>query len=140
MKLIRSFQRDHTILEKGIYVMREDFSDVFPILTYDIRMKAPYRDVPLRPETAHTLEHFLATYLRNTRNDIIYVGPMGCLTGFYVVVAGQTDIRESLVDALEWIKTQKSVPGSSPEQCGNYTFMDIEDAKSEAEAFLKVFL
>ena len=60
MKLIKSFQKDHTTLERGIYVSREDFSDVFPILTYDIRMKAPYRDVPLRPETAHTLEEGLA--------------------------------------------------------------------------------
>lgn len=136
MKEIRSFQIDHTTLERGIYVSRSDHFGGGDIVTYDIRMKAPYRDIPLRSATAHTLEHFLATYLRNARNDIVYVGPMGCMTGFYVVVYGGEGIDRSLADALRWVLTQDEVPGATKVQCGNYTFMDLEDAKKEARAFL----
>ena len=135
MKRIKSFDIDHTTLTKGIYLSRSDRFFLSYATTYDLRMKTPYVDRPLIPATAHTLEHCLATYLRNTRSDIIYVGPMGCMTGFYVVVAGKKgigNIIRSLIDAFEWTARVTEIPGATKKECGNYLFMDLEDARREA--------
>ena len=141
MKLIKSFKIDHTKLEKGLYVSRQDEFFTSCVTTFDLRMKKPYADVPLATETAHALEHCLATYLRNVRQDVIYVGPMGCMTGFYVVVAGKKEVenvRNSIMCALEWINTLSEVPGATERECGNCYFMDLEDAKREAKAYLEL--
>ena len=136
MKEIESFKIDHTTLKKGLYVSRHDRCFLSCATTYDVRMKTPYSEKPLDPKTSHTIEHCLATFLRNTRDDVVYVGPMGCLTGFYVVVWGKKfvgNIRQSLADAFKWITETDTVPGASMKECGNYTFMDLEDAKREEE-------
>lgn len=141
MNSIASFRIDHTKLTKGLYVSREDEFFMSCVTTFDLRMKTPYVDVPLAPKTAHTLEHCLATYLRNKRDDVIYVGPMGCMTGFYVVVYGKKaveNILDSLIGAFKWVLGAEFVPGATKEECGNYTFMDLEDAKREAAEYLKV--
>lgn len=143
MDRISSFSIEHTTLEKGVYVSREDKVGEMVVTTFDVRMKAPYRDKPLNPATAHTLEHCLATFLRNSRDDILYAGPMGCMTGFYVIVKGKKtviDITESLLDAFEWVMATDVVPGASMKECGNYTFMDLDDAKTEASSFLQVLI
>ena len=141
MQRIKSFEIDHTTLRKGLYVSRQDKLFLSFVTTYDVRMKTPYADKPLNPATAHTIEHCLATYLRNTRDDIVYVGPMGCMTGFYVVVGGKKyvgNIRQSLIDAFAWITETDTIPGASMRECGNYTFMDLNDAKREAAEYLKI--
>lgn len=141
MKRIKSFEIDHTRLERGLYVSRQDTFFLSCVTTFDLRMKKPYADKPLNPATAHTLEHCLATYLRNTRRDIIYVGPMGCMTGFYVVVSGkksEENIRKSLIDAFEWVLGTNKIPGATREECGNYTFMDLADARREAASYIEV--
>lgn len=140
MKRIASFETDHTKMRKGLYVARHDTFFLSAVTTFDLRMKTPYADKPLNPATAHTIEHCLATYLRNNRDDIIYVGPMGCMTGFYVVVSGKkyvANIRQSLIDAFMWMAETDTVPGASMKECGNYTFMDLDDAKNEAVEYLK---
>lgn len=141
MEKIESFKIDHTKLKKGLYVSRKDTFFLSCVTTFDLRMKTPYADKPLNPPTAHALENCLATYLRNKRDDIIYTGPMGCMTGFYVVMFGDKGIREvipSLIDAFEWVLQTEVVPGATMRECGNYTFMDLEDARREASAYLKV--
>ena len=141
MERIASFEIDHTTLKKGVYVSRQDTFGVSCITTFDLRMKTPYSDTPLEPATAHTLEHCLATCLRYHRDDIIYVGPMGCMTGFYVVVMGKKGVENilpSLLDAFEWVTRADAVPGASKKECGNYTFMDFPDAKREAGLYIKV--
>lgn len=141
MKRISSFEVDHTKLRKGLYVSHQDKFFLSFVTTFDLRMKTPYVDKPLNPGTAHTLEHCLATYLRNNRDDIIYVGPMGCMTGFYVVVAGKRNIgsiRQSLLEAFGWVLRTRSIPGATEKECGNYTFMDLADARREAAAYIEV--
>lgn len=141
MRRIKSFEIDHTKLRKGLYVSRYDSFGLSCVTTFDLRMKTPYVDTPLKPATAHTLEHCLATYLRNNRGDVIYVGPMGCMTGFYVVVAGRKSvlkIRKTIIEALEWILRTNSIPGATMKECGNYTFMDLADARREAAAYIEV--
>ena len=141
MKRIKSFEVDHTKLRKGLYVSRYDTFALSCVTTFDLRMKTPYVDEPLKPATAHTLEHCLATYLRNTRKDVIYVGPMGCMTGFYVVLAGRKvreNIMQSLLEAFGWVLRTNSIPGATQVECGNYTFMDLSDARREAAAYIEV--
>lgn len=142
MKPIKSFLIDHTKLKKGLYVSRIDKVGIFSYATtFDLRMKTPYIDKPLNPATAHTIEHCLATYLRNKRSDIIYAGPMGCMTGFYVVVRGKCgvdNIRATLLGAFDWIIKTNSIPGASKIECGNCDFMDLGDARREAAAYWQV--
>lgn len=141
MKRIASFEIDHLTLVKGLYVSRRDTFPDAVTTTFDLRMKTPYTDEPLNPAAAHALEHFLATYLRNYRYDVVYVGVMGCMTGFYVVLAGKKDCADivgTLIDALEWIQTQSKVVGATPRECGNYSFMDLDDAKREAKEYANV--
>ena len=141
MKRIKSFEVDHTTLVKGLYVSRTDrFGETY-VTTFDLRMKTPYKDEPLKPATAHTLEHCLATYLRNVRDDVVYVGPMGCMTGFYVVLVGRKgtdDVIGSLRDAFGWTARTDTVPGATERECGNCAFMNLPDARREADEYLVV--
>ncbi len=146
MNKIASFKIDHTKLMPGIYVSRVDkcFPD-YAVTTFDIRFKRPNYDM-LQPKAAHTIEHLGATYLRNRQNwkdQIIYFGPMGCMTGFYLIVKGQMeskDIVELVRDMLIFIVTFEGiVPGTTPEECGNYEYHDLAAAKKEAGEFLKSF-
>ena len=130
MKKIASFTVNHDILERGMYLSRIDGDAV----TYDIRMKKPNGGVYLENPVMHTIEHLFATYARNSRfaQNIIYFGPMGCRTGFYLIVRELSSkdtltlIRETLESA---INHQGEIPGAKPVECGNAAEHDLEGAK-----------
>ena len=140
MKKIASFTIDHTILTKGMYTSRIDGDCV----TYDIRTKLPNREPVMENGAIHTLEHLFATYVRNSEfsDSVIYFGPMGCRTGFYFIVRNTV----SPAQAIELTKNALSfcadfsgeVPGVSAKECGNWRDHDLEGAKKEAAAMLRV--
>ena len=138
MKKIPSFQIDHTILEKGIYISRIDDD----ITTYDIRMRAPNREPVMTNASMHTIEHLFATYVRNTEfgDNIIYFGPMGCRTGFYLVVFGEVTSEEILPlvrELFEFVAGfEGDVPGAAPEECGNYLDQNLPMANWLARRYL----
>ncbi|MBQ7976196.1 MAG: S-ribosylhomocysteine lyase [Clostridia bacterium] len=139
MEKITSFTVDHTVLEPGIYVSRIDGD----IVTYDLRMKKPNTDDLISVSAMHSLEHMLATYLRNSKisNKIIYVGPMGCQTGFYVLVRMNDNeiFLEALKKALKQVSEHTGeMFGNSPVECGNYKTLSLDAAKAEASAYLEI--
>ena len=143
MDKIPSFCVNHLILERGIYVSRKDSVNGNIITTFDIRMKRPNREPVLHPDTIHTIEHLAATFLRNHpqwKERIIYWGPMGCLTGNYLIVQGDLeskDIVPLMRETFEFISTfEGDVPGASPRDCGNYLMMNLPVARIEAKRFL----
>ena len=142
MERIASFCVDHTRLLPGMYLSRQDGADG-EILTWDIRMKQPNKGSYLSPAAAHTLEHLFATYARNSKysRGVVYVGPMGCLTGFYLLTRGLTP-AEALALTVESFRFmagfEGAVPGASEVECGNYRDMDLPAAKAEAAAMLPV--
>lgn len=142
MERIASFCVDHTKLLPGMYLSRQDGS-AGEILTWDIRMKRPNQGEYLSPAAAHTLEHLFATYARNSKysSGVVYVGPMGCLTGFYLLTAGLTDAEalDLVRDAFAWMaQFEGPIPGASAVECGNYLMMDPIAARKEAAAMLPV--
>lgn len=145
MKKIPSFTIDHTRLSRGIFVSRKDTTPGGNVLTtFDIRMKLPNREPALDPRAIHTIEHLAATFLRNHpqwSNRIIYWGPMGCLTGNYLIVSGDyvsSDILPLMVETFRFIADfEGEIPGATPQDCGNYTFNDLPLAKAAAAAFLQ---
>ncbi|MGN1173489.1 MAG: S-ribosylhomocysteine lyase [Muribaculaceae bacterium] len=145
MKKIPSFTIDHTRLSRGIFVSRKDTTPGGDVLTtFDIRMKLPNREPALDPRAIHTIEHLAATFLRNHpqwSSRIIYWGPMGCLTGNYLIVSGDyvsSDILPLMVETFRFIADfEGEIPGATPQDCGNYTFNDLPLAKAEAAAFLQ---
>lgn len=137
MERITSFSVDHTKLTKGVYVSRVDGD----LITYDLRMTQPNVEAALDPKAAHTIEHIGATLLRNGKykDKIIYFGPMGCMTGFYLIVKDLSiDIVIDLVkDTFEKIASwQGDIPGAKIEECGNYTYMDLDKAKAAAKYYI----
>ena len=137
MERITSFCVDHTKLEKGIYVSRVDDG----LTTYDIRMTVPNLQPALDPKAAHTIEHIGATLLRNGKykDRIISFGPMGCMTGFYLITR-ELDlnqvteiVRDVFIQIAKW---NQEIPGAKKEECGNYSFMDLNKAKESAEEFV----
>ena len=142
MERIASFCVDHTRLLPGMYLSRQDGADG-EILTWDIRMKQPNKGSYLSPAAAHTLEHLFATYARNSKysKGVVYVGPMGCLTGFYLLTRGLTPAQalELTVESFRFMAAfEGAVPGASEVECGNYRDMDLPAAKAEAAAMLPV--
>lgn len=142
MERIASFCVDHTKLLPGMYLSRQDGPDG-AIRTWDIRMKRPNQGQYLSPAAAHTLEHLFATYARNSRyaQGIVYVGPMGCLTGFYLLTTGLTDAEalDLVRSAFAWMaEYDGEIPGASAVECGNYRMMDPAAARQEAAAMLPV--
>ena len=128
MERIASFCVDHTTLMPGMYLSRRDGAEG-EILTWDIRMKQPNKGSYLSPAAAHTLEHLFATYARNSKysKGVVYVGPMGCLTGFYLVTTGLTpaEALELTRSAFAWMaEFEGEIPGASAVECGNYLMMD----------------
>ena len=127
MERIASFCVDHTKLDRGMYLSRQDGD----VLTWDIRMKKPNQGDYLTTGAAHTLEHLFATYARNSavKDGVIYVGPMGCRTGFYLLLAGDLTSREVLplvTDCFRFIRDFRGeVPGAHPRDCGNYLDMNL---------------
>ena len=132
MKKIASFTVNHDTLEKGMYISRIDGD----VVTYDIRMKKPNGGDYLSVSAAHTMEHLFATYARNSAlgDEVIYVGPMGCRTGFYFLVRDKISheqaiaiVKESMAFARDFVG---EIPGNKQEECGNYLDHDLAGAKA----------
>ena len=132
MKKIASFTVNHDTLEKGMYISRIDGD----VVTYDIRMKKPNGGDYLHMSAAHTLEHLFATYARNSAlsEHVIYVGPMGCRTGFYLLLrdtVSYTDAIRLTKESMEFAAAfQGEIPGNKKEECGNYLDHDLAGAKA----------
>lgn len=145
MKKIPSFTVNHLTLQPGIYVSRQDAVGEEIITTFDVRMKAPNREPVVHPNALHTIEHLAATFLRNHptwADRIIYWGPMGCLTGNYLIVKGDLtshDVLPLMIETFRFIaQFEGEVPGASPRDCGNYLLMDLNMAHYEAAKYLEV--
>lgn len=139
MERIASFCVDHTTLDRGMYLSRQDGE----VKTWDIRMKRPNQGDYLSTAAAHTLEHLFATYARNSAcsSGVVYVGPMGCRTGFYLLTRGLTDAQalELTVDSFRFMAGfEGEIPGASEVECGNYRDMNLPAARAEAAAMLPV--
>jgi len=138
MKKITSFTVDHRVITEGIYISRVDGD----ITTYDLRTRKPNCGDYMDHSTMHTFEHMFATFVRNSEiaDDIIYFGPMGCQTGFYLLVrrADHNQVRKIVINILEEIIAYNGeVFGSSEIECGNYKSLDLKKAKDECNRFLK---
>lgn len=146
MKKIASFTIDHERLEPGIYVSRRDTTPAGDVITtFDIRMTRPNREPALTPKSLHAMEHLAATFLRNHeewQNRIVYWGPMGCCTGNYLLVQGEYASRDILPLIRETMRFvagfEGEVPGATPRDCGNYSFMDLDQARKDARRYLDV--
>ena len=148
MEVIQSFTIDHTHLKPGIYVSREDKG----LITFDLRITEPNKEPAVAPAAIHSLEHLMATWFRNSRvkQDVVYVGPMGCLTGMYIIMKSNgsatedrepgsytvEDMRQLTIECLEWILKQTEVPATTPETCGNCLLHDLPMCKWESARYL----
>ena len=147
MKKIPSFTIDHIRLERGIYVSRKDNVGGEVVTTFDVRMKEPNREPVLSPSAIHTMEHLVATFLRNHpvwADKIIYWGPMGCLTGNYLIVKGDlasAEILPLVKEAFAFVAAYEGeVPGATARDCGNYLLMNLPEARWEASKYLREVL
>lgn len=142
MEMIQSFSVDHTRIIPGIYVSRVDEIDSSYITTFDIRMKRPNVELAIDVGAMHSLEHIIATYLRNDekwKDKIIYWGPMGCLTGFYLIIKGKRwpqTIQQLMINAFSSVLDAEEVPGATAVNCGNYQMHNLEIAKYYAKEFI----
>lgn len=143
MEKIASFTIDHIRLQPGIYVSRKDTIGAEVITTFDLRMTSPNEEPVMNTAEVHTIEHLGATFLRNHptyKNKTIYFGPMGCRTGFYLLLAGDLssrDIVPLMVEMFEFIQDfHGEVPGASPMDCGNYLDMNLPMANCLAKRYL----
>lgn len=142
METIASFKVNHNILQKGMYISRIDGD----VVTYDVRMKRPNNEENdyLQCAAMHSFEHLFATYARNTKyaDSIIYIGPMGCRTGFYFLVRDKISHMEALnilKESFEFIKNfEGKIPGTNKIECGNYKEHDLNGAKAIAVDMLEV--
>ena len=143
MEKITSFTIDHIKLKPGIYVSRKDHFNDTVLTTFDIRMTSPNDEPVLNTAEAHTIEHLAATYLRNDRQwkeRVVYFGPMGCRTGFYLILEGDLESKD-IVPLMKDLFTfmagfEGEVPGASPKDCGNYLDMNLPMAKFVSKRFL----
>ena len=143
MEKIASFTIDHIKLQPGIYVSRKDTVGAETLTTFDLRMTSPNEEPVMNTAEMHTIEHLAATYLRNHptwKERVIYFGPMGCRTGFYLILAGDlesTDIVDLMKDMWTFIADfEGEVPGASAKDCGNYLDMNLPMAKYLAKKYL----
>lgn len=143
MEKIASFTIDHNKLQPGVYVSRKDKVGVETITTFDLRMTSPNEEPVMNTAEIHTIEHLAATFLRNHpdyKDKTIYFGPMGCRTGFYLLLAGDLeskDIVDLMVEMYEFIRDFKdAVPGADPKDCGNYLDMNLGMANFLAKKYL----
>lgn len=142
MELITSFTIDHMKLVPGVYVSRKDNVKGNILTTFDIRMTRPNFEPVMNTAEMHTIEHLAATFLRNHKewgDKIVYFGPMGCRTGFYLILADDyesKDVVELLKEMFVFIRDfEGDVPGAAPEECGNYLDMNLGMAKYLAEKY-----
>lgn len=142
MELIQSFSVDHTRIIPGIFVSRVDTVAGASVTTYDIRLKRPNREPVIDVAAMHSLEHIIATYLRNDpeyKDEIVYWGPMGCLTGFYLIMKGDRTSQEIyglLLSAFKSVDDTEEVPGATPVNCGHYLMHNLGMAKWYAAEFV----
>lgn len=143
MNKIPSFTINHEKLLRGIYVSRKDEVGGETVTTFDIRMKEPNREPVLHPGALHTIEHLAATFLRNDaewKDRVIYWGPMGCLTGNYLLLRGDLepqDIADLMRRTFRFVADfEADVPGAASRDCGNYLLHDLPMAKWEAKKYL----
>ena len=132
-----SFTVDHRKFGEGLYISRIDGD----VVTYDMRTRRPNSGDFMDNVTMHTFEHMFSTYIRNSELDVIYFGPMGCQTGFYLLVrnADNRIVLEKIKDACDKIVNHSGeVFGASEEECGNYKTLSLDTARQEAERYLKV--
>ena len=136
MKPIPSFLKDHDTLQKGLYAQ----TDKNGITTFDLRFKTPNAGDYISPKALHTVEHLLATVLRNGRekDNIVYFGPMGCRTGFYLLTLhlSYAETLALLKEAIQKALALEAIPGSTKKECGNYLEHDLADAKKELTSYL----
>ena len=141
MDLIPSFSVDHTRVIPGSFTSRVDLVGGGRVTTYDIRLKRPNREPVIDVAAMHSLEHLIATFLRNDpewKDEVIYWGPMGCLTGFYLILKGSRASRELydlMLRAFQDVETAREVPGTAPENCGYCLMHNLEMAKWYAREF-----
>lgn len=143
MEKITNFTIDHIKLQPGVYVSRKDPVGDQTITTFDLRMTSPNEEPVMNTAEMHTIEHLAATFLRNHTNygsKTIYFGPMGCRTGFYLLLAGNYesgDIVPLMIEMFEFIRDfHDEVPGASPKDCGNYLDMNLGMANYLAKKYL----
>ena len=143
MDKITSFTIDHNKLQPGIYVSRKDKAGDATITTFDLRMTRPNNEPVMNTAEMHAIEHLGATFLRNHPvygSKIIYFGPMGCRTGFYLLLCGDfesVDIVPLMVEMFEFIRDfEGEIPGAQPKDCGNYLDMNLPMAKYLARKYL----
>lgn len=144
MKKIASFTVNHLDLLRGVYVSRRDVTPSGDVLTtFDVRMTEPNRQPALSPQALHAMEHLAATFLRNHAEwgeKVVYWGPMGCCTGNYLILNGEYESRDILLLLRETFSFiagfEGEVPGATPRDCGNYSFMNLEDARAAARRYL----
>ena len=145
MEKIASFTIDHIRLQPGIYVSRKDQVGGSVVTTFDLRMTSPNEESVMNTAEVHTIEHLGATFLRNHKeygSKTVYFGPMGCRTGFYLLLAGDytsRDILPLMVEMYEFIRDfEGEIPGAAPQDCGNYLDMNLGMAKYLAKKYLEV--
>ncbi len=135
MKTIESFTINHLTLMPGLYVSRKDTRDGVTVTTFDLRFTMPNREPVMDMPAVHTIEHLGATYLRNSAraNDIVYFGPMGCRTGFYLLMFGDLkpeDVADDVIAMCDFILSYDGeVPGARPKECGNFSEQNLNTAK-----------
>ncbi|MBQ9886731.1 MAG: S-ribosylhomocysteine lyase [Lachnospiraceae bacterium] len=141
MELIQSFSVDHTRIVPGIFASRVDYLGDYTVTTYDIRLKRPNREPVIDVGAMHSLEHIIATFLRNDpdwKDEVIYWGPMGCLTGFYLILKGSRtpqELYELMLSAFKSVEGVQEVPGAAKVNCGHYLMHNLEMAKWYAREF-----
>ena len=147
MEKIPSFTINHNTLLRGIYVSRKDTVGDDTITTFDIRMKEPNREPALHPGALHTIEHLAATYLRNDaewKDRIVYWGPMGCLTGNYLLMRGDlqpSDIVDLMRRTFRFVADfEGEIPGAAPQDCGNWLPHDLPMARWESRKYCEEVL
>lgn len=145
MEKITSFTIDHIRLQPGLYVSRQDKVGSEVVTTFDLRLTSPNEEPVMNTAEIHTIEHLAATYLRNEpqwKDRVLYFGPMGCRTGFYLLLAGaysSPDVLELVKNCFRFIaEFEGEVPGASPIDCGNYMDMNLPMAKYLAEKYSKL--
>ena len=141
MELIQSFSVDHTRIVPGIFTSRVDVLGEYRVTTYDVRLRRPNVEPVIDVAAMHSLEHIIATYLRNDpdwKDEVVYWGPMGCLTGFYLILKGSRAPRELydlLLRAFRSVEDAQDVPGATAVNCGTYRMHNLEMAKWYAREF-----
>lgn len=147
MEKITSFTINHLLLQPGVYVSRKDPVGGTTVTTFDLRLTSPNEEPVMNTAEVHAIEHLGATFLRNHpawSSKVLYFGPMGCRTGFYLLLSGDyesKDIVSLMIEMWEFIRDYEGeIPGASPRDCGNYLDMNLPMAKYLAKKYLEEVL